>query len=182
MSLLRSLNFVPQRFLDRGGIWSDVGFRNISGSLHDSRVHERRKVQELLLTDRRPCPVKKRWWGLTWSKRTEERIKSRGIWGGKVTRQLNAEDEAGVEDNLRILAWGTGLVVMTSEVRQETQEEQADCQVPLHGILQARILEWVSHSLLQGIFLTQESNQGFLRCRRILYQPSYQGNPTNTQH
>ena len=76
---------------------------------------------------------------------------------------------------LRILAWGTGLVVMTSEVRQETQEEQADCQVPLHGILQARILEWVSHSLLQGIFLTQESNQGFLHCRWILYQPSYQG-------
>ena len=32
-------------------------------------------------------------------------------------------------------------------------------------------------SLLQGIFLTQESNQGFLHCRRILYQLSYQGSP-----
>ena len=30
-------------------------------------------------------------------------------------------------------------------------------------------------SLLQGIFLTQESNQGLLLCRRILYQLSYQG-------
>ena len=30
----------------------------------------------------------------------------------------------------------------------------------LHGILQARILEWVSLSLLQGIFPTQESNPG----------------------
>ena len=34
-----------------------------------------------------------------------------------------------------------------------------------------------SLSLLQGIFLTQESNQGLLHCRQILYQLSYQGNP-----
>ena len=32
-----------------------------------------------------------------------------------------------------------------------------------------------SLSLLQGNFLTQESNRGFLYCRRILYQLSYQG-------
>ena len=81
-----------------------------------------------------------------------------------------------------------------------------------HGILQARILEWVavpfsrgssqprdrtqvSHiaggflpaepqgkpkntgvgslSLLQQIFPIQESNRGLLRCRQVLYQPSY---------
>ena len=30
-------------------------------------------------------------------------------------------------------------------------------------------------SLLQWIFPTQESNQGLLHCRQILYQPSYQG-------
>ena len=35
-----------------------------------------------------------------------------------------------------------------------------------------------SLSLLQGIFLTQESNQGLLHCRQILYQLSYQGSPT----
>ena len=89
----------------------------------------------------------------------------------------------------------------------------------VHGILQARILEWVampfsrdlpnagieptspalqmdsspsepprkpkntgvgSLSLLQGIFLTQESNQGLLHCRQILYQLSYQGSPFTT--
>ena len=33
------------------------------------------------------------------------------------------------------------------------------------------------HALLQGIFLAQESNQGLLHCRQILYQLSYQGNP-----
>ena len=34
-----------------------------------------------------------------------------------------------------------------------------------------------SLSLLQGIFLTQELNQGFLHGRQILYQLSYQGSP-----
>ena len=86
----------------------------------------------------------------------------------------------------------------------------------VHGILQARILQWVafpfsralpnpgieprvptlqvdslpakpqgkpkntgmgSLSLLQQIFPTQESNQGLLHCRRILYQLSYEGSP-----
>ena len=32
-------------------------------------------------------------------------------------------------------------------------------------------------SLLQGIFPTQESNQGLLHCSQILYQLSYEGNP-----
>ena len=86
----------------------------------------------------------------------------------------------------------------------------------VHGILQARILEWVafpfsrglpkpgiaprfptlqadslpaessgepkntgvsSLSLLQWIFLTQESNRGLLHCRQILYQLSHKGSP-----
>ena len=34
-----------------------------------------------------------------------------------------------------------------------------------------------SFSLHQGIFLTQESSQGLLHCRQILYQLSYQGSP-----
>ena len=35
----------------------------------------------------------------------------------------------------------------------------------VHGILQARILEWVSFSLLQGIFPTQGWNPGLPHCR-----------------
>ena len=35
-----------------------------------------------------------------------------------------------------------------------------------------------SHSLLQGIFLTQGSNLSLLHCRQILYCLSYQGSPT----
>ena len=33
------------------------------------------------------------------------------------------------------------------------------------------------HSLLQGIFLTQESNLHLLHCRQILYCLSHQGSP-----
>ena len=39
---------------------------------------------------------------------------------------------------------------------------------------------WVGTlALLQGIFVTQESNWGLLHCRRILYQLSYQRSPIN---
>ena len=44
----------------------------------------------------------------------------------------------------------------------------------IHGILQARILEWVAYPFLQWIFLTKQLNWGLLHCRRILYQLSYQ--------
>ena len=47
----------------------------------------------------------------------------------------------------------------------------------VHGILQAGILEWGSHSLLQGIFLTQGANLGLLHCRQILYCLRHQGSP-----
>ena len=43
----------------------------------------------------------------------------------------------------------------------------------VHGILQARILEW----LLQGIFPTPGSNPGLPCCRQILYQLSHKGSP-----
>ena len=56
-----------------------------------------------------------------------------------------------------------------------------DCSPPgssVHGILQARILEWVGcHSLLQGIFPAPGSNPSLLHCRQILYSLSHQGNP-----
>ena len=35
------------------------------------------------------------------------------------------------------------------------------------------------HFLLQGIFLTQESNPGLLHCRQIFYQLSYKGSPSD---
>ena len=49
----------------------------------------------------------------------------------------------------------------------------------VHGILQARILEWVAIPFSRdspGIFPTQESRRGLLHCRQILYL-SHQGSP-----
>ena len=45
----------------------------------------------------------------------------------------------------------------------------------VHGILQAGILEWGCHVLLQGIFPTQGSNPGLPHCGQTLYPPSHQG-------
>ena len=47
----------------------------------------------------------------------------------------------------------------------------------VHGILQARILEWVAVPFSRGIFLTQGSNPGLLHCRQILCQLSHKGSP-----
>ena len=45
----------------------------------------------------------------------------------------------------------------------------------VHGILQARTLEWVLIPFFQGIFPTQGSNPGLPYCRQILYQLSHKG-------
>ena len=47
----------------------------------------------------------------------------------------------------------------------------------VHGILQARILEWITFPLLQRIFPTQGSNPVLSHCRLILYQLSHKGSP-----
>ena len=57
--------------------------------------------------------------------------------------------------------------------------DATDCGPPgscVPGILQARILEWVSHSLLQGTFPAQGWNPGLLHCRQILFAPLQTGN------
>ena len=48
----------------------------------------------------------------------------------------------------------------------------------VHGILQARILEWIAIPFSRGIFLTQGSNLGLLHCWWVLYCLSHQGRPT----
>ena len=47
----------------------------------------------------------------------------------------------------------------------------------VHGILQIRILRVGSHSLLQGIFLTERSKPGHLHGRQILQLLSHLGSP-----
>ena len=53
-----------------------------------------------------------------------------------------------------------------------------NCSPPgssVHGISQARILEWVAISFSSRVFPTQGSNPGLPHCRRILYQLSLKG-------
>ena len=55
-----------------------------------------------------------------------------------------------------------------------------DCSPPAssdHGILQARILEWIA---IPFSVPTQGSNPGLLHCRRILYHLRHQGSPMRT--
>ena len=47
------------------------------------------------------------------------------------------------------------------------------CNHIVHGILQARILEWVAMSFSRGS--SQRSNPGLLHCRQILHQLSHKG-------
>ena len=60
-----------------------------------------------------------------------------------------------------------------------------DCSLTgssVHGISQARILEWVAISFSRGIFSTQESNRGLPHSRQILYRLSQQGVGTDYSH
>ena len=52
----------------------------------------------------------------------------------------------------------------------------------VHGILQARILEWVANSFSRGSARTQGSNPGLLHCRQILYHLSLRVPPVSPQN
>ena len=68
-----------------------------------------------------------------------------------------------------------------SEVAQScpTLFDLMDCSLPVpsvHGIFQARILEWVAISFSRRqIFPSQGLNQGLEHCRQTLYHLSHQG-------
>ena len=49
----------------------------------------------------------------------------------------------------------------------------------IHGILQARILEWIAFPFSRGSSPTQGSNPGLPHYRQIHYQLSYQGDPNH---
>ena len=51
----------------------------------------------------------------------------------------------------------------------------------VHGVFQARILEWVAFLFSRGIFPPQGRNPGLPRCRQILYQLSHKGSPCRKQ-
>ena len=64
-------------------------------------------------------------------------------------------------------------------VTQWTVAHQAALSV--HGDFPGKNTGVGCHPLLQGIFQTQELNQGLLHCRWILHKPNYQGSPHDHQ-
>ena len=91
--------------------------------------------------------------------------------------------------DMRVWAWKVDHVISEmclyvydereSEVIQSflTLFESVNCRPPgssVHGMLQARILEWVIISFSRGIFPTQGSNPGLLHCRQMLCSLSHQ--------
>ena len=95
------------------------------------------------------------------------------------------------------MGWGPGGAVRTEARDWVLREKKVKSEsinhsvvsdsLRLHGLQSARLLfPWNSagkntgvgsHSLLQGIFLTQGWNLGLLHCRQILYHLSHQGSP-----
>ena len=63
-----------------------------------------------------------------------------------------------------------------------TLRDSMDCSPPgssVHGILQARILEWVAIPFSRGSSWPKDQKQVFCICRRILDRLSHQGNLMN---
>ena len=58
--------------------------------------------------------------------------------------------------------------------------DPVDCSLPgssIHGIFQARVLEWVAISFSRGILMSQGLNPDLPHCRQMLYRLSHQGSP-----
>ena len=51
----------------------------------------------------------------------------------------------------------------------------------VHGILQARMLEWVAFPFSRGSSQPRDGNPGLPHCRGILYQLSHKGSPRRTE-
>ena len=57
-----------------------------------------------------------------------------------------------------------------------TLYDPVECSPPgssIHGILQAKLLEWVAIPFTKGIFLTQGSNPSLSHCRQIVHPLSH---------
>ena len=86
------------------------------------------------------------------------------------------ENSLAVPQNFRLVA-ARGWLAVTVKVAQSCPALSNSMDYTVHGILQARILEWVAFPFSRGIFPTQGSNPGLLHYRQILYQLSHKGSP-----
>ena len=111
---------------------------------------------------------------------------SRANWKGGYTghrRQHSGNQSAGTQAKEEHVC----LCVLVAQACP-TLCDPMDCSLPgssVHGILQARILEWLTFPSPGGIFPIQGSNPRLPCCKQILYRLSHQGSPerlcTNTR-
>ena len=86
----------------------------------------------------------------------------------QVSRGSDGEYQADEQAGVARLNWRVSGRVTQSCL---TLCDPVACSPPgssVHGILQARILEWVAISFSRGVFPTQGSNPGLLHCRQML--------------
>ena len=86
------------------------------------------------------------------------------------------------------MAWEADILKVKGESESESDVTQffltlwdpTDCSLPgssVHGIFQARILEWVAISFSRGSSRPRDRTRVSLHCRKTLYCLSYQGSP-----
>ena len=81
--------------------------------------------------------------------------------------------------HLEVVLWRHGAYrcyKWVSESRSVMSDSLPPIDYIFHGILQAKMLEWVAFPFSR-IFPTQGSNPGLPHCRQILYQLSHKGSP-----
>ena len=66
------------------------------------------------------------------------------------------------------------MCVIHSVVSDSFRPQRSPPGSSIHGILQARILEWIAIPFSKGIFPTQGSNLDLLHCKQILYCLNHQ--------
>ena len=94
------------------------------------------------------------------------------------SRQISPETlrwEATVNTHLLLIFMKVKALVAQSYPTLCNPMEYSPPGSSVHGISQARILEWVVISFSRGIFLTQGSNLDLPHYRQILYHLSHQG-------
>ena len=96
----------------------------------------------------------------------------------KLERRIGEQSE-NIKENIRMSQNLKSTISELKNTKSESEVAQScptlcdpmDCSLPgssLHGILQARVLEWDVIFLLQGIFPTQGSNPGIPHSRQML--------------
>ena len=77
-------------------------------------------------------------------------------------------------------------ILFHQSIYNESSESESRCHVWLftthglytvHGILHARILEWVAFPFTRGSSQPRDQNPGLPHCKWILYQQSHKGSP-----